>query len=174
MERRVHPGSHSAACPPPLTRLFDLSPRRWNSYAFTLSPSRTASSSSSSLPPATLYFSGDTGYSPSYYPLLGSSLPRAPDLALLPIGSYRPTWHMSPQHCSPFGAVSIARDIRARKVVGMHWGTWIMSDEEWDEPPTLLEEALRLLEEQGVKEAREWFTTVNLGQTNHLAITEEK
>lgn len=78
---------------------------------------------------------------------------------------------MSPQHVSPADSVQIAKDIRARKVVGMHWGTWIMSDEEWDEPPRLLREELRkegLEKKQG--QEHDWFAVVNMGETNELVV----
>jgi N-acyl-phosphatidylethanolamine-hydrolysing phospholipase D len=34
-------------------------------------------------------------------------------------------------------------DIRARHSVGMHWGTFILTDEPLDEPPGKLTEALK-------------------------------
>lgn len=51
------------------------------------------------------------------------------DLAAIPIGSYEPRWHMHLQHTDPEGAVNMAKFMNVKKSVGVHWGTWIMSDE---------------------------------------------
>lgn len=51
------------------------------------------------------------------------------DLAAIPIGSYEPRWHMHLQHTDPEGAVRMALQMHVRKSIGVHWGTWLMSDE---------------------------------------------
>ena len=71
---------------------------------------------------------GDTGYSPTLYEAVGRVLGPV-DLAAIPIGSYEPRWHMHLQHTDPEGAVRMALNLGAKKSVGVHWGTWIMSDE---------------------------------------------
>ena len=61
------------------------------------------------------------------------------DLALIPIGAYNPRWMMSQQHVDPDEAVKIYVDLGCpRLAVGMHWGTFILTDEPIDEPPQLL------------------------------------
>lgn len=137
----------------------DTNQSLWTSYSLQIAPK--------SKPLAHVYFSGDTGYSPTYFPHLAKilSTPQPLHLAFIPIGSYEPRWHMSPQHIGPADAIAIAKDIRARKVVGMHWGTWIMSDEQFDEPPKLLAKEL-----QSVEKSQEWFGVVKMGETNELAI----
>lgn len=151
----------------------DTNQSLWTSYSLQITPpkQKAAQSKSSVSRPAHIYFSGDTGYSPTFFPHLSTIFSTPPHLAFLPIGSYLPRWHMSPQHVSPADSVQIAKDIRARKVVGMHWGTWIMSDEEWDEPPRLLREELRkegLEKKQG--QEHDWFAVVNMGETNELVV----
>lgn len=48
-------------------------------------------------------------------------------------------------------------------------GTWLMSDEDWDEPPKLLRQALE--DRQSIKGKAEMsFETVELGATNELAV----
>ncbi len=57
------------------------------------------------------------------------------DLACLPIGGYEPRAIMRPIHLNPEEAVRAALDLDARAVVGMHFGTFDLSDEPLDEPP---------------------------------------
>lgn len=82
------------------------------------------------------------------------------DLALLPIGAYEPRWFMQPAHVSPAEAVQVHRDLRARGSVGMHYGTFHLADEPFDEPPRLLAEA-----RAAAGLAEEEFTTLDVGET---------
>ena len=74
------------------------------------------------------------------------------DLALIPIGAYNPRWVMSPMHANPMDSVNIFRDIRAKRAMGIHWGTWVLTEEDVLEPPRMLREALKRkgIEEEGV------------------------
>ena len=91
--------------------------------------------------PFSLYFAGDTGYS-SDFKRIGAAFGHF-DLALIPIGAYAPRWFMAPQHVDPQEAVKIFQDIGAKKAVGIHWGTFELTDERLDEPPKKLAEATR-------------------------------
>jgi L-ascorbate metabolism protein UlaG (beta-lactamase superfamily) len=88
-------------------------------------------------PDASLYFAGDTGFDADLYGEIGRRL-GPPDLALLPIGAYAPRWFMQPVHQDPAEAVAAHRLLQARRSVAMHWGTWQLTDEPWDEPPRRL------------------------------------
>lgn len=71
-------------------------------------------------------------YSPTLFHAVGRVLGEV-DLAAIPIGSYEPRWHLHLQHTDPEGAVRMALQMNAKRSVGVHWGTWLMSDEacEW-------------------------------------------
>ncbi len=87
-----------------------------------------------------LYHAGDTGYSSDFkatYERLG-----APDFSFIPIGAYDPRWFMKDSHVNPEEAVQIALDLKSPHSFGMHWGTFILTDEPVLEPPARLEEAL--------------------------------
>lgn len=93
-------------------------------------------------PDASLHFAGDTALDEGMFAAIRRRL-GAPDLALLPIGAYAPRWFMREQHCDPAEAVRLHLALGARRGVGMHWGTFPLTDEPRDEPPALLAEAVR-------------------------------
>lgn len=86
------------------------------------------------------FFVGDTGYCP-HFKAIGKRLGPF-DLAAIPIGAYAPRWFMRNHHVNPEEAVQIHRDIRSRKSVAIHWGTFILTDEPLDEPSQRLKKAL--------------------------------
>jgi L-ascorbate metabolism protein UlaG (beta-lactamase superfamily) len=92
----------------------------------------------------TIYFAGDTGYSPWFAELRGRCGP--PELALLPIGAYEPRWFMCDQHMNPDDAVRAHLDLAAHTSVAMHFGCFRLTDEGIDEPALELEHACRVHE----------------------------
>lgn len=88
-----------------------------------------------------LYFAGDTGFDETLFRELSQRL-QPPDLAFIPIGAYEPRWFMALQHCNPAEAVAIHRILGARRSLGMHWGTWQLTDEAREAPVLALNEAL--------------------------------
>ena len=65
------------------------------------------------------------------------------DLALIPIGAYDPRWFMAAQHTDPDDAIQIMLDLEARAAVGIHWGTFKLTDEPRDDPALRLAEGLK-------------------------------
>ncbi|WP_200270795.1 MBL fold metallo-hydrolase [Luteolibacter pohnpeiensis] len=65
------------------------------------------------------------------------------DFGMIPIGAYQPRKIMKPMHMNPEEAVQVFSDTRCRRAVGMHWGTFTLTDEPMQEP------ALRLRREMG-------------------------
>jgi N-acyl-phosphatidylethanolamine-hydrolysing phospholipase D len=82
------------------------------------------------------YFGGDTGYY-RHFAETGDRLGPF-DLAALPIGSYTPREIAKPVHLSPEEALQAALDLRASHLLGVHWGTFALAREPYDEPPTRL------------------------------------
>ncbi len=79
------------------------------------------------------YHSGDTGYFPGFAEIAARLGP--PDLAALPIGAYDPAPIMQFVHMNPEEAMQAAVDLRAGIAVGMHYGTFDLTEEPLDEPP---------------------------------------
>ena len=78
------------------------------------------------------YFGGDAGYS-SYYSETFKKL-GAPDVALLPIGAYAPENLMRINHMTPEDALKAHEDLAAKISIGMHFGTFQLTDEPLTEP----------------------------------------
>ncbi|TFK35423.1 Metallo-hydrolase/oxidoreductase [Crucibulum laeve] len=128
--------------------------------------------SESPLEAKSVFFAGDTGYRAV---LDGQDEDKVPvcegfkqigerlgpiDFAMIPIGAYMPRRYMSPIHCSPQDSVLLFKDIKAKRAVGMHWGTFVLTTEPIMDPPKILQEAC---ERFGVKEGD--FTCTDIGQT---------
>ena len=79
-----------------------------------------------------IYHAGDTGYGPHFLDI--KSRLGAPDLALLPIGAYKPRWFMKHYHMDPEDAVKAHIDLGAARSIAMHFGTFQLTDEGIDEP----------------------------------------
>jgi L-ascorbate metabolism protein UlaG (beta-lactamase superfamily) len=86
------------------------------------------------------YFAGDTGF-PAAFREIGERFPEL-DYAFLPIGAYEPRWFMKPQHMSPEDAAQAFRELGAKTLIPIHWGTFHLSDEPMAEPPLRLRKAM--------------------------------
>jgi N-acyl-phosphatidylethanolamine-hydrolysing phospholipase D len=90
-----------------------------------------------------IYFAGDSAHHPEFGTIAERLGPF--DLTMLPIGAYEPRWFMSWVHMDPEEAVNawstIARvqaevhDAPPPPMLGIHWGTYKLTDEPMDEPP---------------------------------------
>jgi N-acyl-phosphatidylethanolamine-hydrolysing phospholipase D len=117
------------------------------------------------------YYAGDTGYSRDFADTAKMFAPRQTealgggfDLALVPIGAYEPRWFMSQQHVNPMESVRIHQDVGAKRSIGVHWGTFALTDEPLDQPPRDLAVARQAL---GVKEAD--FGLLAIGESRQFA-----
>jgi L-ascorbate metabolism protein UlaG (beta-lactamase superfamily) len=105
-----------------------------------------------------ILFGGDFGYSQDITDL-GERFGGF-DLAMIPVGAYEPRWFMKTMHVNTDEAVQAHLDLRARYSVGMHWGTFRLTDERLDEPPAKLAESLA---RKGVSPSR--FFLMQHGET---------
>uniref|UniRef100_A0A060TFT8 ARAD1D17072p n=1 Tax=Blastobotrys adeninivorans TaxID=409370 RepID=A0A060TFT8_BLAAD len=86
------------------------------------------------------YHAGDTGYSPDLFTSIRKVFGSGLQVAMLPCGAYTPRWHLRPQHIDPAEAMQVMKELEARKMVGVHWGTFVLSDEYFLEPRDRLHE----------------------------------
>ena len=82
-----------------------------------------------------IFFACDTGYGDVYKDLGKKYGPI--DLTFINIGAYdfRPMFEKSIYHTNPEEALNVAQDLKSKKVIGMHWGTAVLSLEPIMEPP---------------------------------------
>lgn len=106
--------------------LFDLNQVLWGSFLIKTADDRL------------IYFAGDTGYADHFEQIEQTFGPI--DIALLPIGAYKPPFMMHVSHQNPHEAAKAANVLRAGHVVPMHYGTFDLSDEPASEPLRLLAE----------------------------------
>lgn len=114
-------------------------------------------------PAGRMYFAGDSGFSDDFREIGARLGPFA--LALLPIGSYEPRWFMEPVHMNPDEAVRAHLALGSRLTIGMHFGTFQLTDEGIDAP--LHDLAAALLARQ---EPAENFVTLNFGGTRQIRL----
>jgi L-ascorbate metabolism protein UlaG (beta-lactamase superfamily) len=112
---------------------------------------------------AVVYFAGDSGYCP-HFAEIGRRFPRI-DLALLPIGAYEPRWFMRQQHVNPQEAVRAHLDLQPRRSLGMHFGTFQLTDEAIDAPTLAVRQAKA---EAGIAEAD--FDVLAFGETRQYPL----
>lgn len=94
-------------------------------------------------PDCQLFFAGDTAYSRDFADIRERFAARQQDggfdVALIPIGAYEPRWFMKDQHVNVEEALKIHADLGTKRSLGVHWGTFELTDEPLDEPPRQLE-----------------------------------
>jgi L-ascorbate metabolism protein UlaG (beta-lactamase superfamily) len=94
------------------------------------------------LPGGNIFFAGDTGWGD------GGWVTRAAKdgpyrLAILPIGAYHPREVFSGNHIDPQQSVRVFETLGATHALGIHWGTFQLTEEAIDEPRTELAKALK-------------------------------
>ena len=107
------------------------------------------------------FFCGDTGYSKDFKDIQKRF--KFIDTSLIPIGAYAPRWFMKNHHCNVNEAIQIHKDIKSKKSIGMHWGTFILTDEPMKEPKELLQ---KMIKEMKMPDSE--FSVMNHGETRKI------
>ena len=137
-------------------RLGDRNKSLWSGFAFELRGMRA-------------WFAGDSAYHPEFGDVGARCGPF--DFVMIPIGAYDPRWFMHIVHVDPEEAVRIYQDIAAPHpnaacplMLGIHWGTFRLTDEPMDEPPR---RTLARWREAGLSD--EWLWVAKFGETRSFA-----
>jgi len=113
-----------------------------------------------------IYFVGDTGRHPVFEGIGARFGPF--NAVIMPIGAYDPRWFMAPVHLDPAEAVVSHLELTRAAgtmcpMVGMHWGTFKLTDEPMTEPP---ERARAVWERLGLAPEQLWI--LRHGETRWL------
>lgn len=122
--------------------LLDRNRTLWASFAFETSDRK-------------VWFGGDTAPGAVFREIGERAGPF--DLAIVGIGAYEPRSIMQATHATPEEAIGIARDLKARAALGMHWGTVMLTPEDPFEAPGRFRQAAI---EQHYGEANAWIMPV--------------
>ena len=88
-----------------------------------------------------VYFAGDSGYGPHFLDIGKKYGPI--ELSLLPIGAYKPRWFMKYNHMSPQDAVQAHKDLQSKQSMAIHFGTFSLGDDAFDDPINELSLAIK-------------------------------
>jgi len=125
--------------------LFDKNESLWGSFIINYNNSQ-------------VYFAGDTGYSTHFKDI--SNHFKNITLSFLPIGAYSPRWFMKNIHTDPLDAVKAHIDLNSIKSIGMHYGTFQLTDEGINDPIIDLHKALKKF-----NISKKDFLTLEIGKT---------
>jgi len=87
-----------------------------------------------------IFFSGDTAYE-GHFKDIQQVLDTEVDVCILPIGAYKPAEIMKHSHTSPEEAIQAFHDLKGKRFIPMHYGTYDLSDEPPGEPIRKLRQA---------------------------------
>ena len=91
-------------------------------------------------PSGNVYFAGDTGWGDHFAEIVKRFGPMR--VAMLPIGAYLPRWFMRPAHIEPSEAIDAHFALQARTSIAMHYATFRLGDDGYEQPMNDLRAAL--------------------------------
>jgi len=107
--------------------LTDTNKRLWGAFMISVGDRR-------------IYFGGDSGYGSHFAEL--ATMYEHIDLAILGIGAYSPRWFMHHVHMAPELTSKAFADMKASKLLPMHYGKYDLSDEPPGEPRELIQKEM--------------------------------
>ena len=104
----------------------------------------------------TVFVSGDTAYFDRFKEI---GRDQKIDLAIFNLGAYEPRWFMSQSHINPRETVQAFKELQAKHLMVIHWGTFRLGDEPVHFPPIQIKEELK---KEGLLDR---FIDINHGET---------
>ncbi len=108
--------------------LFDTDKMLWCSFLIEKAPSPIPlPQGEGSKGRVKFYWIADSGYYEGYKEIGEKFGPI--DVLFVPLGAYEPRWFMKTYHVNPEEALQVAKDVRAKNFIPIHWGTLDLTDE---------------------------------------------
>ena len=108
--------------------LFDTDKMLWCSFLIEKAPSPIPlPQGEGSKGRVKFYWIADSGYYEGYKEIGEKFGPI--DVLFIPVGAYEPRWFMKTYHVNPEEALQVAKDVRAKNFIPIHWGTFDLTDE---------------------------------------------
>jgi L-ascorbate metabolism protein UlaG (beta-lactamase superfamily) len=105
-----------------------------------------------------VYFAGCTGFGPHFEQIAKKN--GRIDVAMLPIGAFRPRWFMESSHLSPADVIKAHEKLKAKRSIAIHFGTFKLGDDGYTEPVDLLKQELA----KGSRQLQSSFHILDLGE----------
>jgi L-ascorbate metabolism protein UlaG (beta-lactamase superfamily) len=83
-----------------------------------------------------IYFAADTAFTDHFCEI--RQIMGAPDVCMLPVGAYKPSYIMKEAHMRPEEAVDAFHELGGQHMIPMHYGTYDLADEPLGEPARIL------------------------------------
>lgn len=112
-----------------------------------------------------IYFAGDSSYA-GHFTEIGQQFPNT-IAALMPIGPIEPRYSVEHAHMDSYEAIKAFIDLKAKSFLPMHWGTFHMGTEKYDEPIVQLKDAWIKQKERLVNKA---LQIVKFGKAEKLLV----
>ncbi|MCB1139440.1 MAG: MBL fold metallo-hydrolase [Leptospiraceae bacterium] len=102
-----------------------------------------------------VFFAGDTAFSPHFQDIRHRREENL-DLAIMPIGAFKPRWFMKAAHIDPPEALQASRVLGAARMVPVHWGTFGLGDDRPMESLLFLKAILEQRSPEAMPEVVAW------------------
>jgi len=90
-----------------------------------------------------VFIGGDSGYD-THFAAIGNKYGPF-DLAILECGQYDKSWKYI--HMMPEQVATAAQDLKAKKLLPVHWAKFVLGNHDWDDP---IKRVVRASEEKGI------------------------
>ncbi len=88
----------------------------------------------------TIYFAGDTSFAKDIFEEIASKFNI--DILLMPVGSYSPRWLLKGEHANPDEALKALDLLGAKKMIPIHWGSFMFAFDTPDKPIKVLKKKI--------------------------------
>jgi L-ascorbate metabolism protein UlaG (beta-lactamase superfamily) len=124
-------------------------------------------------PTGNIFFIGDSGYKGTSYFTEYREKFGPPQVAIIPIGAFKPKWFMGYSHMDPTEAVSVWEELGNPIMIPSHYDVFELADEDHGEALSILKNHIASLEENIQSKALEKIKILEIGETLEIESNQE-